>query len=205
MFRRERQPHKRRRGTSHALTEVGPQRLHTQLEEPEDERRPRMGVGVTNTEPIAAMRAVIEIESASVVDSAYRDAKNREQKQFACTLRVLSGAGQRDGETFSEWLSFPADGAISPMSKTGQVVSAALGDGAKAETLEEFAAKLIGKRFAAQIGASRNGRYSRIVHDTISPAPPQTGQEASGLKPDGRSGHSPTGGYEEPDFSDLPF
>src|SRR5215207_3656911 len=69
-----------------------------------------MGVGVTQVEPITAMRAVLKIEAAEVVASKFTDQKGREQKQFATELSVLSGAGERDGETFSEWFSFLATG-----------------------------------------------------------------------------------------------
>src|ERR671910_1290148 len=130
-----------------------------------------MGVGVTQSEPITAMRAVIKVEAAEVVDSKFRDRKERAQKQFACTLKVISGAGERDGETFSEWFSFLATGEIGPKTKAGQVLTAALGDNASAETLEELADKLVSKRFAAQIGTSKDGQYSRVVHDTIAAAP----------------------------------
>ena len=51
------------------------------------------------------------------------------------------------------------------------MLSAALGDNARAETLEQLAEKLVGKTFAAQIGTSKDGQYSRVVHDTIGPAP----------------------------------
>src|SRR5215216_161217 len=110
-----------------------------------------MGVGVTQAEPIIAMRAVLSIEAAEVVDSKFTDQKGRPQKQFATELKVLSGAGERDGETFSDWFSFLASGEIGPKTKTGQMMTAALGENAQAETLEELAAKLIGKTFAAQI------------------------------------------------------
>src|SRR5215211_7918719 len=130
-----------------------------------------MGVGVTQVEPITAMRAVLKIEAAEVVASKFTDQKGREQKQFATELGVLSGAGERDGESFSEWFSFLATGEIGPKTKTGQVLTAALGDDTSAETLEELADKLVGKRFAAQIGTSKDGQYSRIVHDTIAAAP----------------------------------
>jgi len=130
-----------------------------------------MGVGVTNIEPITAMRVVLRIEEAEVVDSKFTDQKGREQKQFATELKVISGAGERDGETFSEWFSFLATGEIGPKTKTGQMLTAVLGDNAKAETLEELASRLIGKSFVAQIGTSKDGQYSRVVHDTIAPAP----------------------------------
>ncbi len=132
-----------------------------------------MGVGVKQSQPITAMRAILQIEDAEVVDSTYKDRKERAQKQFATVLKVLSGAGNRSGETFAEWFSFLATGEISPKTKTGQMLTAALGENAQAETLDELANKLIGKTFAAQIGTSKDGQYSRIVHDTISAAPHQ--------------------------------
>ena len=128
-----------------------------------------MGVGVINIEPITAPRAVLKIEAAEVVDSKFKDSKERAQKQFACTLKVVSGAGERDGETFPEWFSFLATGKIGPNTKAGQVLTATLGENASAETLDDLAARLIGKTFAAQIGTSKGGQYSRVVPDTIAP------------------------------------
>jgi hypothetical protein len=62
----------------------------------------------------------------------------------------------------------------------------------RAETLEELASKLIGKTFAAQIGTSKDGQYSRVVHDTISPVPAEATDEDNGK------------GSEE-NLDDLPF
>jgi hypothetical protein len=101
------------------------------------------------------------------VDSPHKDRKERTQKQFATVLKVLCGAEERNGETFSQWYSFLATGEISPKTRIGQMLIAALGDKAQAETLDELANKLIGKTFAAQIGLSKDGQYARIVHDTI--------------------------------------
>jgi len=157
-----------------------------------------MGVGVMKTEPVTAMRAVLRIESAEVVDSNYRDDKGREQKQFACALEVLSGAGDRDGETFNEWFSFLATGVIGKKTKTGQVLTATLGDDAHAETLEELAEKLAGKRFAAQIGTSKNGEHSRIIHDTIAFAPANAPAKLEAEE--GRDEEDP-----EEEFENIPF
>ena len=155
-----------------------------------------MGVGVTQTGPVTAMRAVLKIEDAKVVDSQYTDQRGREQKQFATTLKVLSGAGERDGETFSEWFSFPASGDIGPKTKTGQMLTAALGEDARAETLDELAAKLVGKTFAAQVGTSKDGEYARVVHDTISPA---SHRAAAAELPVG------SGNGQEDDVDEIPF
>jgi len=155
-----------------------------------------MGVGVTQVEPITAMRAVLKIEAAKVVASKFTDQKGREQKQFATELSILSGAGVRDGETFSEWFSFLATGEIGPKTKTGQMLTAALGDSAKAETLEELAEKLVGKMFAAQIGTSKDGQYSRVVHDTIAPAPARVVEQG---------GNKNEEAEVDPEWDDSPF
>lgn len=156
-----------------------------------------MGVGVMDPEPIIAMRAVLRIEDAEVVDSRFTDDKGRAQKQFAATLKVLSGAGERDGETFSEWFSFLATGEIGPKTKTGQVLTAALGEDKRAETLKELADKLAGKTFAAQIGTSKDGQYSRVVHDTIGPAAASASSKA---EEKGRDEEDP-----EKDFDAIPW
>jgi hypothetical protein len=154
-----------------------------------------MGVGVTQSEPITAMRAVLQIEDAEVVDSKFTDQKGRKQKQFATTIKVLSGAGERNGETFSEWFSFPASGDIGAKTKAGQMLTAALGEDARAETLDKLAAKLVGTTFAAQIGTSKDGQYPRIIHDTISPAPHQA-----------VAVETPVGGGDSPDdVGDIPI
>ena len=155
-----------------------------------------MGVGVTKAEPVTAMRAVLKIEEAEVVDSRFRDRLERKQKQFACTLKVLSGAGDRDGETFNEWFSFLATGEIGKKTKTGQVLTAALGEDAHAATLKELAEKLVGKTFAAQIGTSKNGEYPRVVPDTIAAAPGNLPSEDE----QGRDEGDP-----EEDFDDIPW
>jgi hypothetical protein len=56
------------------------------------------------------------------------------------------------------------------------MLTAALGEDVRAETLEELAGKVVGKTFAAQIGTSKDGEYSRVVHDTIAPAPPEAAE-----------------------------
>src|SRR5215203_3211060 len=141
------------------------------------------------------MRAVLKIEAAEVVASKFTDQKGREQKQFATELSVLSRAGERDGETFSEWFSFLATGEIGPKTKTGQVLTAALGENASAETLDELASRLVGKSCAAQIGTSKDGHYSRVVHDNI----------ASVLHAIREDANDDAGGDAEEAFDSTPF
>ena len=156
----------------------------------------RLALLQTRIQPITAPRAVLRIEDAEVVDSEYKDSKERAQKQFACTLKVVSGAGERDGGTFFEWFSFLATGEIGPKTKTGQVLTAAPGGNASAETLDELAARLIGKTFVAQIGTSKGGQYSRVVHDTIGPA------ASYAIRDDA---NDDAGGDAEQDFDSIPF
>lgn len=139
-----------------------------------------MAVGVMRPDPITSERAVIRIESADVADCKFKDRYERAQKQFACEMKVLSGAEERDGETFLEWLSFVATGDIGAGSKCGQVLHAALGDHATAQTLEELAEKLVGTIFIAKIGTSQDGQYPRIQHNTILPAPRGGASSGSG-------------------------
>lgn len=176
---------------------------------PKANKEAKVAVGVTPPNPITAMRAVIRIESSELADSKFKDSKDRPQKQFACELKAISGAGERDGERFLEWFSFPADGNISPGTKTGQVLAAALGEDATADTLEALAEKLVGKTFAAQIGTSNDGEHPRVKHDTISAA--TVGDSSDGGSsdeddsdedsPDG----SPDGSPDEEDFDNIPW
>jgi hypothetical protein len=139
-----------------------------------------MGVGIVGGEtPLTAMRAEVRIEECEVAESRFRDSRDRVQKQFAVTLKVLSGAGDRDGEKIREWLAFVASGAIGRGTKCGQVLTAALGEDVRAETLEELAGMLVGKRFVCQIGTSRDGKHSRVVHDTVGPAPGRDDRDGS--------------------------
>lgn len=176
------------------------------LEEPQDEGGSLVGVGVKSDKPITAMRAILEFQDAEVVDSKYKkilkDGTELDQKQFACTLKVISGAGERNGETFYEWLSFEADNDdISAKTKTGQVLRAALGEDAKAETFEELAKKLIGARFAAQIGTSKDGQYSRIVPGTAGPAPNDGRSQEDGSG----SGGAKSDDLGEDELKDIPW
>ncbi len=153
-----------------------------------------MGVGVTGGDtPLTAMRAVVRIEDAELADSKFRDQRDREQKQFACELTVLSGAGERDGELIREWFSFPADGRIGANTKCGQMLTAALGDKANADTLDDLASRLVGGRFVCQIGVSRDGKHSRVQHDTITAAPFGEGSGGSSRVPNGSGGSSNNG------------
>jgi len=69
-------------------------------------------------------------------------------------------------------------------------------DNAKAETLEELAEKLVGKTFAAQIGTSKDGQYSRVVHDTIAPAPAKAVEQG---------GNGSDEAEDDPEWEDIPF
>jgi len=150
------------------------------MECPETKEVSVMGVGVVGGEtPLTATRAVVRFEDCEVAESRFRDSRDREQKQFAGTLKVLSGAGERNGEMIREWLSFPTTGEIGWNTKCGQVLTACLGENVRAESLEELAAMLVGKSFACQIGTSRDGKHPRVVHDTIGPDPGRDDRDGS--------------------------
>ncbi len=158
-----------------------------------------MTIMVKETDPIEAMRATLRVETAEVVDSKYPDERTGAAKQqFATELKVLSGAGERDGETFAEWFGFIPSKPLTTASKAGGLVKAALGKDSKAETFEEVAEALVGKSFCARLvrsGQDQDGPYTRVAHKTIGPAP-ETAQE---------NGSGDADGDEEEDFDSIPF
>ncbi|MDQ3636746.1 MAG: hypothetical protein M3426_01950 [Actinomycetota bacterium] len=171
--------------------------------EPQSERNLRMTIQVKDTDPIEAMRATLRVETAEVVDSKYPDERTGAKKrQFATELKVLSGAGERNGETFNEWFAFVPSQSLTTASKTGELVRSALGKAGKAESFEELANKLVGKTFCAKLvrsGEAEDGPYTRVKHKTIGPA---TGEDndsgpASGA---GRDEEDP-----EEDFDAIPL
>jgi hypothetical protein len=155
-----------------------------------------MTIQVKDTDPIEAMRATLRVEAAEVVDSKYPDERTGAKKrQFATELKVVSGAGERDGETFPEWFGFVPSKDLNTASKTGELVAAALGKSIEADSFEELAEKLVGKTFCAKLvrsGEAEDGPYTRVKHKTIGPA---AGKE------------SPAGsrGEEEEDFDNIPW
>jgi len=171
--------------------------------ETQSERNLLMTIQVKDTDPIEAMRATLRVETAEVVDSKYPDERTGAKKrQFATELKVVSGAGERNGETFPEWFGFVPSQSLTTASKTGELVRAALGKGGKAESFEELANKLVGKAFCAKLvrsGEAEDGPYTRVKHKTIGPA---TG---------GDNGHGPASGAgrdeEDPeeDFDAIPL
>jgi hypothetical protein len=76
------------------------------------------------------------------------------------------------------------------------MLTATLGDNAKAETLEELAEKLVGKMFVAQIGTSKDGQYSRVAHDTIAAAPARAVEQG---------GNGSDEAEDDPEWDDIPF
>ncbi len=132
-----------------------------------------MTIQVKETDPIEAMRAVLRVETAEVKDSKFPDERTGAEKQeFATELKVLSGAGERDGETFPEWFAFIPSKSLTTSSKTGELVKAALGADTEAETFEELARKLVGRTFCARLvrsGKNQDGPYTRVAHTTIGP------------------------------------
>lgn len=143
-----------------------------------------MTIMVKETDPIEAMRATLRVETAVVVDSKYPDERTGAKKQqFATELKVLSGAGERDGETFSEWFGFIPSKPLTTASKAGELVKAALGKDSRAETFEEVAEALVGQIFCARLvrsGQDQDGPYTRVAHKTIGPALEAAKENGSG-------------------------
>ena len=167
--------------------------------ESRSERNLLMTIMVKETDPIEAMRATLRVEAAEVVDSKYPDERTGAAKQqFAAELKVLSGAGERDGETFAEWFGFIPSKPLTTASKAGELVKAALGKDSKAETFEEVAQALVGKTFCARLvpsGEGEDGPYTRVKHKTIGPAP-ETAQE---------NGKGVDEAEDEEDFENIPW
>ncbi len=159
-----------------------------------------MTIMVKETDPIQAMRATLRVETAEVVDSKYPDERTgAEKQQFATELKVISGAGERDGETFSEWFGFIPSKPLTTASKAGELVKATLGKDSKAETFEEVAEALVGKCFCARLvrsGQDHDGPYTRVAHKTIGPVPRNAQESGNGV------GEAED---DEEDFDSIPF
>lgn len=162
------------------------------------------------------MRAILQITDAEIVGSSYADNDGFPQKQIKTELQVITGS-ERNGESFLNWFSFRDNGQPPHKSKkAGHLTAAVFGPGeAMGESLDEMAENMKGRYFAAQIGLSDDGKHSRIVHGTLSPASgPDAavtdGVSSSGPKPisdEGSENESPEGEPEdkEEDLDSIPF
>jgi hypothetical protein len=116
--------------------------------------------------PFTSMRAVLEIEDVKFDEGDFGP-------QIRADLTVVDDGqdGENNGITFSDWFGFGKHQTekprIMPRSKAHQLLTATLGDVGGRFDLKE----LVGQRFAAQVGLNKARSHSKVVHDTIGPAP----------------------------------
>jgi hypothetical protein len=112
------------------------------------------------------MRAVLEIEDAKFDEGDFGP-------QIRADLTVVDDGqdGENNGVTFSDWFGFGRQQSEKPRimlrSKAHQLLTAALGDVGGRFNIKD----LVGQRFAAQVGLNKARSHSKVVHDTIGPAP----------------------------------
>jgi hypothetical protein len=120
-----------------------------------------MTIGIAK--PFESLRAILAIEDAEEDSGQFGP-------QIKLTLEVTADGqdGEHNGIVFTDWLSLDEhSGNVKPRSKAWQVIEAILGE--VPANLE--AEDLLGGRFAAQVGLNKKKTHSKVVHDTIGPAP----------------------------------
>jgi hypothetical protein len=136
--------------------------------------------------PFESLRAVLVIEDAEEDSGQFGP-------QIKLTLKVDSDGqdSAHDGAVFTDWLSLDENtGNVKPRSKAWQVIEAVLGEVPAGLETED----LVGGTFAAQVGLNKKKTHSKVVHDTISPAP-----RMKAAKPE------PDPEVDESDFDGIPF
>jgi hypothetical protein len=142
-----------------------------------------MTIGIAK--PFESLRAVLVIEDAEEDSGQFGP-------QIKLALKVDSDGidGEYDGAVFTDWLSLDEhSGNIKPRSKAWQVVEAVLGEVPRGLEAED----LVGGKFAAQVGLNKKKTHSKVVHDTISPAPRKKAAKETALE------------IDESEFNDIPF
>jgi hypothetical protein len=117
--------------------------------------------------PFQSMQAVLEIESAKLEEGDYGP-------QIRIDMKVVDDGknGEENGILFGDWFGFgkqqnPDKPRITPRSKAGQLIRVTIGE--PKGSLE--IADLVGYRFRAQVSHNKAGTYSKVVSDTLMPAP----------------------------------
>ena len=116
--------------------------------------------------PFTSMRAVLDFEDAKFDEGDFGP-------QIRADMTVVDdGAdGENIGITFSDWFGFGKQQTdkprIMPRSKAHQLLTATLGEVGGRFNIKD----LVGQRFAAQVGLNKARSHSKVVHDTIGPAP----------------------------------
>jgi hypothetical protein len=116
--------------------------------------------------PFTSMRCVLEIEDAKFDEGDFGP-------QIRADMRVVDDGkdGENNGITFSDWFGFGKQQTdkprIMPRSKAHQLLTATLGEVGGRFNIKD----LVGQRFAAQVGLNKARSHSKVIHDTIGPAP----------------------------------
>jgi hypothetical protein len=116
--------------------------------------------------PFVSMRAVLEVTDAKFDEGDFGP-------QIRADLEVVDdgAGGEHNGVTFSDWFGFGRQQTdkprIMPRSKADQLVRATLGEVGGRFKIKDLA----GQRFAAQVGLNKAKSHSKVIHDTIGPAP----------------------------------
>jgi hypothetical protein len=116
--------------------------------------------------PFTSMRAILEVEDAKFDEGDFGP-------QIRADMSVVDDGqgGENNGITFSDWFGFGKQQTdkprIMPRSKAHQLLMATLGDVGGRFSIKD----LVGQRFAAQVGLNKARSHSKVVHDTIGPAP----------------------------------
>jgi hypothetical protein len=132
-----------------------------------------MTIGIAK--PFESLRAVLEIEDAEEDSGQFGP-------QIKLTLKVDSDGqdGTHDGAVFTDWLSLDEhSGDVKPRSKAWQVIEAVLGEVPIGLEVDD----LVSGKFAAQVGLNKKKTHSKVVHDTISPAPRKNTEKQEPEKP----------------------
>lgn len=123
--------------------------------------------------PFQSMQAVLEITEAKFDEGDYGP-------QIRVGIKVVDDGkgGDENGTTFGDWFGFgaqqtPEKPRISPRSKAGQLIRVTLGEPKGSFKIT----KLVGERFRAQVSPNKAGTYSKVVSDTLMPAPRDTTDE----------------------------
>jgi hypothetical protein len=149
--------------------------------------------------PFQSLQAVLEIVDAELEHGDYGP-------QIRVDLEVVSDGkdGSENGTRFMDWFGFgkqqnPDKPRISPRSKAGQLVRVTVGEPMGSLKLS----KLVGHRFRAQVGLNKAGTYSKVVSDTLMPAPKDAADEDEDLEGIDVEDLDMSRDPEPPDFSDL--
>ena len=151
--------------------------------------------------PFTSMQAVLEVQSVELEHGDFGP-------QLRVYLKVIDDgkAGNENGITFMDWFGLggqqdPEKPRISPRSKAGQLVRVTIGEPKGSLKLS----KIAGHRFRAQVGLNKAGTYSKVVSDTLMPAPKNAVDGDDDLEVIGIQGldMGASEAPETPDFSDL--